>query len=280
MPSAGSFSGANRDIPLRSGESIDDVSVLENGRAFATGGCVELGCSSPPGTFGVTRSGGTERIVWHYSATDEVRTFEIRYRMRGLAVAYDDVVDVNLQVWGDQWDQSLGRLTATTTGPGDVVRAWGHPVWVRGDVTIDGPSAHLRALNVSSHQFVELRTLYPRGAFTSTAGMRVVSGNGLEKIAAEELSDARAYERDKERIDDAIAPPVADGPDRPGARRPARARHLDVRLLALRTRALARATTASTSRSRRPTRRPRSCRRCCGRVARRARSSSPRPSST
>ncbi len=103
---SGSFSGANRDIPLRSGESIDQVRVLESGRAFATGGCVEIGCSSPPGTFGVTRDGDTQRIVWHFSATDEVRTFEIRYRMRGVAVAYDDVVDVNLQVWGD----AVGRL--------------------------------------------------------------------------------------------------------------------------------------------------------------------------
>jgi hypothetical protein len=60
---SGPFSGANRDIPLRSGESIDQVSVLENGRAFATGGCVEIGCSSAPGTFGVTRSGDKERIV-------------------------------------------------------------------------------------------------------------------------------------------------------------------------------------------------------------------------
>ena len=53
---SGAFSGANRDIPLRSGESIDQVSVLENGRPFATGGCVEIGCSSPAGTYGVTRN--------------------------------------------------------------------------------------------------------------------------------------------------------------------------------------------------------------------------------
>ena len=204
---SGAFSGANRDIPLRSGESIDQVSVSENGRSFAAGGCVELGCSSPAGTFGVVRTGDTERVVWHFSASDAVRTFEIHYRMQGLAVAYDDVVDVNLKVWGDQWDSSLGRLTATTTGPGDVVRAWGHPVWVRGDVTLDGASAHLRALDVPAHQFVELRTLFPRSAFTSTGGMRVADGPGLQKIVAEELDDAAAYERDKKRIDDAIRHP-------------------------------------------------------------------------
>ena len=48
------------------------------------------------------------RIVWHYRASDERRTFTISYRFRGLAVAYDDVVDVNLRVWGDHWPVGLG----------------------------------------------------------------------------------------------------------------------------------------------------------------------------
>ena len=127
--------------------------------------------------------------------------------MTGLAVGYDDIVDVNLKVWGDEWKQRLARLTATMRGPGDVVRAWGHPVWVRGDVTLQGKEALLRALDIDAGQFVELRALYPRDSFTSTTGMRVRDGNGLAKIAAEEQADARAYERDKERIDDAIARP-------------------------------------------------------------------------
>ena len=36
----------------------------------------------------------------------------------------------------------------------------------------------LRALDVPAGQFVELRTVIPRTAFSSTAGMRVVAGNG------------------------------------------------------------------------------------------------------
>ena len=62
------------------------------------------------------RTGDTERVVWHFSASDAVRTFEIRYRMQGLAVAYDDVVDVNLKVWGDEWDESLAG-SGDETGP-------------------------------------------------------------------------------------------------------------------------------------------------------------------
>jgi uncharacterized membrane protein len=141
--------------------------------------------------------------VRHYDATDQLRTFQIRYRMRGLAVAYDDVVDVNLKVWGDEWDQSLGRLTATETAPGKIQRAWGHPVYGRGDVQLAGTKAILRALDVPAHQFVELRTLIPRSAFASTAGMKTRSGDGLQKIVAEEQADAAAYERDHAKIESA-----------------------------------------------------------------------------
>ena len=94
----------------------------------------ELGCTDAPGTFGTTTVGRTHRIVWHYQALDDARTFRIRYRLSGVAVAYDDVVDVNLKVWGSEWDEPLDRLTATETAPGRILRAWGHPVYVRGDV--------------------------------------------------------------------------------------------------------------------------------------------------
>src|SRR5262249_55311566 len=97
---SGSFEGAYRDIPLRSGESIDRVSVAEGSTLYRPGGNTKLGSTDRPGTYGVERSSDRVRIVWHYQASDEQRTFTIRYRFRGLAIAYDDVVDVDLQVWG------------------------------------------------------------------------------------------------------------------------------------------------------------------------------------
>ena len=85
----------------------------------------ELGCDGAPGTYGRRAPANGVRIVWHYTALDEQRTFEIHYTLRGLAVAYDDVVDVNLKVWGDEWKVGLDRLTATLTRPGGRSRAPG-----------------------------------------------------------------------------------------------------------------------------------------------------------
>ncbi|HYZ75966.1 MAG TPA: DUF2207 domain-containing protein, partial [Gaiellaceae bacterium] len=205
---SGFFSGAYRDIPLRSGESIGDVSVAESGQSYRPGGNTKLGSYDTPGTFGVTQTDHVVRIVWHYSATDEPRTFDVSYRFRGLAVAHDDVVDVNLRVWGDQWPAGLGALRATmrlprATSLGPSYRVWGSPAWVHGVVERTPEATLLRAIEIPSHQFVELRTVFPRSLLASTAGTQVRRGQGLPGIVAEELGSQRSFEHDRKQIDDA-----------------------------------------------------------------------------
>jgi len=204
----GPFSGAYRDIPLRQGEVIQDAYVEENGQRYPPGASAELGSSGAPGTFGTTAIEDGFRIVWHFSALSEVRTFTVGYTLVGVAVAYDDVVDVNLRVWGDQWDQSLERLTAVMVLPGPATgssyRVWGHPVSVRGDVQRQPQQAELRAVHVPPHQFVELRVVFPRSLLSSSAGAKVRHEVALPRIVYDEQQDARAFEHDQKRIRSAL----------------------------------------------------------------------------
>ena len=134
---SGSFSGAYRDIPVRRGERVDLVSVSEGGRRYRPGGNTALGSSDQAGKYGVEANSQRVRVVWHYRAFNEQRVFTIRYRFRGLAVAYDDVVDVNLQVWGDEWPVAVRDLHADMALPrpiglqGTRYRVWGAPEWVQ-----------------------------------------------------------------------------------------------------------------------------------------------------
>ncbi|MDQ3296835.1 MAG: hypothetical protein M3619_09635, partial [Myxococcota bacterium] len=73
------------------------------------------------------------------------------------------------------WEQRLGRLTATLIAPGRVERAWGHPVSVRGDVTLAGERAALRAVDVPAGRFVELRALVPRNGSNFDHGIAEAS---------------------------------------------------------------------------------------------------------
>ena len=175
--------------------------VLEDGVAYQPGANTALGSEDEPGTYGVEDRGSVMRVVWHYRAADEARTFDIRYRVNGVTVIYDDVVDVNWKVWGNTWEQSVGRIDAAlvyagTAAPGEVL-VFGHPLDVEGATTLgeDGVSPALTASNIPERTFVELRVVLPRSVLTSTAGGQVVSGNGLEDILAEEAAEAARNQR-------------------------------------------------------------------------------------
>jgi len=190
----GSFRGGFRLIPISAsrGESISDISVSENGRPYEPGGSSTVGIDSAPGTFGVAQDGDWTRVVWHFAASDEERTFTIRYRVSGFVTAYDDVGDLYVQVWGNQWRVPLSSLKATVQLPGFLpsgaksVRVWGHPGSVAGQVSVRDRTASLTATDVPAGQFVELRVVFPRSLLNSSGGAVVRSGSGLPQILAEE----------------------------------------------------------------------------------------------
>ncbi len=113
----GTFQGSYRDIDLLHGEKIRDVRLRQGGTVYEPGGNTTLGSNDRPGVFGVERLGSTYRVVWHYRASDEQRTYDLSYRVIGGAVAYDDVIDVGWTVWGDQWDFDLDHLSASLDQP-------------------------------------------------------------------------------------------------------------------------------------------------------------------
>ena len=159
----------------------------------------------PLDTFSAANNGGDARIVWHFDANNTQRTFVIRYEFEKLAVAHDDVVDVNLRVWGDNWPAKLDRLNAQMLLPGNKTasfpqfRVYGHPASVEGDTKLGKHAAFLTAKNIPAHQWVEMRVLFPRSLLRSTSGARVVPGAALDQIAKEEKDSADDYNRDQDR---------------------------------------------------------------------------------
>ncbi len=181
---------------MRGGELLAAPAVAEGTTRYRPGASAELGSSGMPGTFGVARTNKGVRIVWHYSAHGEERTFTISYRLAGLAQAWDDVVDVNLKVWGDEWKVPLGQLTAKLSCPTAAgSRAWGHPVWCARRRGARSHGATLRAENVPAGQWVELHAVFPRRLLASTAGTIVRPGKGLPLIVANEATGGRDTRR-------------------------------------------------------------------------------------
>ncbi len=176
-----------------------------------------------------------------------------RYRFRGLAMAYDDVVDVNLKVWGDEWAAPLADLTAVAHAPAPgaaraaLPRLGAPGLGERRRRTRRRRDDAPRAVNVPAHQFVELRVVFPRSLLTSTAGAQVRSAPGCRRSSPRSTPAAASYaERASTRRRQ--APHRPDAPLPAPARARARARRHPARLARSSGASGGPATTASTSR--------------------------------
>lgn len=199
----GSFSGAYRDIPLNGGARITDMRVYGDGQRFSPGAATGLGSYDRPNSFGTEEFGGTSdfdgagdtardnhylRVVWHYSAANEHRTFDLIYRVTGAANVRDDVVDVTWTIWGDQWDFWLNDLDAQFTAASGVAptHTWLRPRSLGTESEIDGDAAVASVSRVPEGEAVGMRAVFPRDAIGSTGGAEVDGGDGLAEIEAEE----------------------------------------------------------------------------------------------
>lgn len=185
---SGDFTGAFREFPLNGEARVTGVSVSEAGEPYDPGGKTGLGSSDRPGTFGVARQVGQElRIVWHYEASDEVRTFDVAYRVVNATDVRDDVVDVSWTVWGDQWDFWLDELDTTISAASGVapLDAWVRPRSLGADAEV-GEQATASIERLPEGENAGFRAVFPRDAITSTGGTLPRSGDGLSEVVAEE----------------------------------------------------------------------------------------------
>ena len=196
----GSWEAAYRDILLKKGERISGVEVQEGGSGYRPGGCTVEGCVDAEGTYGAAGipAGGGIRIVWHHKASDQTRTFTVSYRVEDALVAYSDVLDLEWQVWGDQWDFDLDSLTASLSNPAldpadPRYRVWGKPRDVEGETSRDPGVALLEASDVREGQFVEMRVTVPRTPQQGVGAARPGEGEGLPAILAEEQENDDEY---------------------------------------------------------------------------------------
>lgn len=185
---SGRFEGAYREFPLNGGARVTEVSVAEGEKAYAPGGNTALGSSDRPGTFGARSELGSDfRIVWHYEAQDEVRTFDVVYRVENATAVHRDSVDVTWTIWGEQWDFWLDRLEATISARGGVapVDAWVRPRSLGADPEV-GDAASVVIERLPEGENAGMRAVFPREAITSTSGTTPGSDEALSEIAREE----------------------------------------------------------------------------------------------
>ncbi|MEE9268705.1 MAG: DUF2207 domain-containing protein [Candidatus Krumholzibacteria bacterium] len=159
----GNFRFAFREIPLKTGETLSDVSVSDVSGVYRRAG------GESPGTFTMLSQGSKTKITWYYRAVDERRTFHFSYIIGGVVKRHADVAELYYKFIGGDRDRRIRELRVTVHPPAGMyksdIRAWAHgPLSGTVEIGADG-KVHFNVSHLPARAFWEGRILYPTDRF-------------------------------------------------------------------------------------------------------------------
>ncbi len=172
----GTFNGVYRDIPLKEGESITNLTVNAKG-AYPV--------------VKVTDEAG-KKHVQIYLYADEAHTQKISnaevyiyisYDMENTVTLFNDVAGLQYKLWGEDWDVGIDALTAIIHLPGNKDNIYFlNPQEYNSTSFLSNNTITLTSKSIPSGEFYELLVLMPLDDFNNATYAKHVNENGKEQI--------------------------------------------------------------------------------------------------
>ncbi len=200
----GDFHGTYRDINLQPGQQLENITVSEGSTSYVPGIVVVGVTTGNAGTYQASQlDTDTFRIAWMHEASNQTRTFTLRYRARGLVTAHNDVDVLHIQPWGDGWQRRLGSLDATLMLPESsasldrgLPRAWVHALDTDTSLKRRAATFTLKAKDVPRQHFVELRAVLDPATLSLDATTRPATATQPQTLKAIQAEERR-FEADR-----------------------------------------------------------------------------------
>jgi uncharacterized membrane protein len=200
---SGQWNGFFVKIPIGDTPVID-VIVSENGQPYEFNPGTEYG---PPGTYLTKNEGGDILIDWSINAYNQVRTFDVSYRVINGVKIHNDVAELNRKFVGEANGNKIAYVKVNMVLPpgaegykqGEDIRIWGHGP-LNGEVDFAGPDQIIwTTSNLSPYTYLEGRVVMPVDLFTGVPAEAYSDKAALGGILAEEQSwaDKANKERDQ-----------------------------------------------------------------------------------
>ena len=172
----GQYNGVYRDIPLKSGESIENIEVAAEGAYPVLKESDENG----------------KKHLKIYLYADEAHTKKIRdcdvsifisYDMKNVVTLFNDVGGLQYKLWGDEWDVPVGSLSVYVTLPGDKNNTYFlNPEDYTQSEKLDKNTIIATTNNIPKGEIYELLVLMPLDDFNNATYAKHVNENGRDKI--------------------------------------------------------------------------------------------------
>ncbi len=123
--------------------------------------------------------------------TPEKLTLFVSYDFYGAVKVHRDVSEFSFKLWGGGWEKPLKSFKGNVTLPvknenESEIRYWTHPVAYTQEVNIENSSINLRAGEIPSTQWYEIRVVFPKIESPNPGLVQIDDADGLEKILATE----------------------------------------------------------------------------------------------
>jgi uncharacterized membrane protein len=184
------------DTPIR------EVTVNENGQPYQFNPGTEYG---PPGTY-LTRTEGNQILIdWSIAASDEVRTFDVAYRVINAVKIHSDTAELYRKFVGEANSNKIAKVQVNLKLPagaeqykqGEEIRIWGHGP-LTGEVNFAGRDTVVWAVNdLPANTFLEGRVVMPPALFSAAPAEAYTKQPALAAILAEEASWAEKANRQR-----------------------------------------------------------------------------------
>ena len=155
----------------------------------------------------ISTPGDRFEAKWFYSASNEKRTFRLRYRVRGAVFSYPDITEIYWQAIGGGWEKPTRNASITVhlparVGSKDDLLVYGHGPLSGVAAIIDAQTAHFTAANVKAGQFLEIRMAWPSGLVAgvpstqySRESLRQEEARFIQETVARLEKESEAYAR-------------------------------------------------------------------------------------
>lgn len=187
---SGQWNGFYIRIPQGS-TPIVEVAVQENDRPYTFNPAAQYG---PPGTYLVKTEGDQVTIDWSISAQDEVRSFDVSYRVMNAVQVHSDVAELYRKFINDANGSDIDMVKvelvlpagAQSYQPGEDIRIWGHGP-LNGTVRFAGTDTVIMEVSdLPANTMVEGRVVMPPALFPNAPAAARTDRAALPSILAEE----------------------------------------------------------------------------------------------
>lgn len=173
---SGEFNGVYRNIPLKSGESVENIEVSADG--------------AYPVLKEIDQNGQKQLKIYLYSDaahTQIIRncdvTVHISYDMKNVVTLFNDVGALQFKLWGKYWEVGVHNLEAVIHLPGDEGNEYYlNPTDYTKTSDINGSTITLSTNLVPKGEFYELLVLMPASDFSNATYARHVNEDAHDQI--------------------------------------------------------------------------------------------------